>query len=430
MLPGPRGSGSLIRGRRGLTAPIFGIMRQVRGNGFADAGKMTGDKEIERPLGQGLRPARATRGLSSGTIVAAAVVLAVVGVSGAIALREKPFRKPQETAVSTPKVTAATEPMATPAPAAAPAAPKVEAPKAGGPQIIHVQTQEGDGPPKPGIVIRDPSTLGQNLKIAHIPDRDLIEASDTGPLPIRAADGRRPFDVYARPWSGARGARVAIIIGGLAVSQTGTQAAIAKLPAEVTLAFAPQGNSIGRWMQAARQGGHEIVMQVPLEPFDYPNVNPGRNTLTVSATPEENLKALHWALSRTTNYTAVMNYMGARFSSDPGAMGPFMAELGKRGLAYVDDGSSARSLAPDLALKDGVPFVAGDTSIDAVQDRGAILKKLDELEATARAKGSAVGIGSAFDVTVDAVTSWVAEAKKRGIEIVPISAVAIDPQKG
>ena len=81
------------------------------------------------------------------------------------------------------------------------------------------------------------------MRVAHLPDRALIEESETGPLPIRAADGRRPFDVYARPWSGARGARVAIVIGGLAVSQTGTQEAIEKLPAEVTLAFAPQGNA-------------------------------------------------------------------------------------------------------------------------------------------------------------------------------------------
>ncbi|MDX8441214.1 divergent polysaccharide deacetylase family protein [Mesorhizobium australafricanum] len=395
---------------------------------MADTGK-----DIERPLGQSLQPKRpASRGIGSGSLVAVLAVLTVIGVSGAIALREKPFRKPQEIAVSTPKVTAAPVPAAAPAPApVAAAAPQAGTPmKGGGPQIIHVQTEEGDGPPKAAIVIRDPSTLGQNLKVAHIPDRALIEASDTGPLPMRSADGRRPFDVYARPWSGARGARVAIVIGGLAVSQTGTQAAIAKLPAEVTLAFAPQGNSIGRWMQAARQSGHEIVMQVPLEPFDYPNVNPGRNTLTVSASPDENLKSLHWALSRTTNYTGVMNYMGARFSADPSAMEPFMAELGKRGLAYVDDGSLARSVASDLALKDGVPFVAGDMAIDAVQDRGEILKKLDSLEATARAKGSAVGIGSAFDITVDTVTSWIAEAKKRGIEIVPISAVAIDPQKG
>ena len=386
-------------------------------------------KDIERPLGQTVRAPRAAGKPSAGAIAATVVVLAVVGISGAIALREKPFRKPQEVAVSTPKVTAA-EPAAAPAALAPVAAPKPEAPaKTGGPQIIHVQTEEGDGPPR-AIVIRDPSTLGQNLKIAHIPDKALIEASETGPLPVRAADGRRPFDVYARPWSGARGARVAIVIGGLSVSQTGTQAAIAKLPAEVTLAFAPQGNSIGRWMQAARQSGHEIVMQVPLEPFDYPNINPGRNTLTVAASADENLKNLRWALSRTTNYTGVMNYMGARFSADAAAMEPFMAELGKRGLAYIDDGSSARSLAPDLALKDGVPFVSGDTAIDAVQDRGAILKKLDGLEATARAKGFAVGIGSAFDVTVDTVSTWVTEAKKRGIEIVPISAVAIDPQKG
>ncbi|MBZ9994891.1 divergent polysaccharide deacetylase family protein [Mesorhizobium sp. BH1-1-4] len=390
-------------------------------------------KDIERPLGQSVRAPRASGKVSVGVIAASAVVLAVVGVSAAIALREKPFRKPQEVAVSTPKVTASAEPATSP-PALAPAAtPKAEtkdlSTKSGGPKIIHVQTEEGDGPPKAAIVIRDPSTVGQNLKIAHIPDKALIETSETGPLPTRSADGRRPFDVYARPWSGSRGARVAIVIGGLAVSQTGTQAAIAKLPAEVTLAFAPQGNSIGRWMQAARQSGHEVVMQVPLEPFDYPNVNPGRNTLTVAATPDENLKNLHWALSRTTNYTGIMNYMGARFSADAAAMEPFMAELGKRGLAYIDDGSSARSLAPDMALRDGVPFVAGDTAIDAVQDRGAILKKLDSLEATARAKGSAVGIGSAFDLTVDTVSSWVGEAKKRGIEIVPISAVAIDPQK-
>ena len=125
-----------------------------------------------------------------------------------------------------------------------------------------------------------------------------------------------------------------------------------------------------------------------------------------------------------------MNYMGARFVADPAAMAPVMAELGKRGLLYLDDGSTARSVAPELALKNGVPFAAGDGIIDAERERGAILKKLDQLEATARAKGFALGSGSAFDVTVDAVKTWVDEAKKRGIEIVPVSAVTIDPEKG
>lgn len=338
--------------------------------------------------------------------------------SGAIALRDRPFRTPAPITSSQPPAAAAAAVDAVPV-----------KPVGDGPQIIKVDPEA----PRPGdnvVIVRDPSAIGQNLRVAHLPDKALIEESDTGPLPIRAADGRRPFDVYARPWSGARGARVAIVVGGLGVSQTGTQEAIRKLPSEVTLAFASGGNSLGRWMQAARQKGHEILMQVPLEPYDYPNVDPGRNTLTVAANSQENLAALRWALSRITNYTGVMNYMGARFSADPNAMTPVMDELAQRGLLYLDDGSSARSIAPELAMKVGAPFAVGDTAIDAVRERGDILKKLDELERIARAKGFAIGIGAAFDVTVDAVASWVQEARKRGIEIVPVSAVASDPERG
>ncbi|WP_378947268.1 divergent polysaccharide deacetylase family protein [Mesorhizobium sp. ANAO-SY3R2] len=382
------------------------------------------EKEIDRPLGQTSRPSGGGRAawLRKGPLLGGLCVLAVVGASASIALRDKPFRVPEVAAVTKPEVTTAQAPTQSPA-KSAPAAPR----SPDGPAIIRVNPPAGESGV---VVIRDPAAVGQNVRVAHLPEKALIEDSASGPLPIRAADGRRPFDVYARAWSGARGARIAVVIGGLGLSQTGTQSAIGKLPPEITLGFAPQGNSLGRWMQAARREGHEIVMQVPLEPFDFPNVNPGRNTLTVDGSPDENLKNLRWTLSRTTNYTAVMNYMGARFSTSSEAMGTLMAELGKRGIGYVDDGSSARSLAPELALKNGVPFAAGDAIIDAVQERGAILDKLDELERTARAKGFAIGTGNAFDVTVDAVASWANEARKRGIEIVPISAVASDPERG
>ena len=116
-------------------------------------------KDIERPLGQTVRPRAASRRVSARAVATTLVVLAALGISGAIALREKPFRKPEQAAVSTPKVTAAAEPAAA-APTAAPAAPKAEAPpKAAGPQIIHMQTQEGDGPPNAAIVIHDLSLI-------------------------------------------------------------------------------------------------------------------------------------------------------------------------------------------------------------------------------------------------------------------------------
>jgi polysaccharide deacetylase 2 family uncharacterized protein YibQ len=385
-------------------------------------------KEIERPLGQDARPTpRSGKFRVSGSGIAlAACSLAVVAAAGVIALRPRPFRTPPDAVVTTPA-------PARPAGAAQVGSAVAPAVKPGqkastGPEIIHLNPDKA----KSGgaIVVRDPTTLGQDPRFAHLPDRSLIEQSEMGPLPIRSVDGRRPVDVYARPWSGTRGARVAIVIGGLGLSQTGTQEAIEKLPPQVTLAFAPQGNSLGRWMRDARQSGHEIMMQVPFEPYDYPNVNPGRNTLTVEASAAENLKALHWALSRITNYTGIMNYMGARFLADGDAMEPIMKDLARRGLLYLDDGTASRSVAAELALKDGVPFAQGDATIDAERDRGAILKQLDRLEATARSKGFAIGTGSAFDVTVDTVSTWVGEAIKRGIEVVPVTAVMTDPEKG
>ncbi len=296
----------------------------------------------------------------------------------------------------------------------------------GGPSI---QTIE---PPAPGsasnvVIIRDPSAIGQDLRVAHVPDADLIQDADEGLLPVRAADGRRPFDVYARPWSGARGARIAIVVGGVGISQTTSQRAVETLPPEVTLGFAPSGNSLDRWMQAARRKGHELVLQVPMEPFDYPSVDPGRNTLRVDAQGGELLRDLRLSLGRITNYVGVMNYMGARFVASSDAMGALMGELGERGLMYLDDGSSARTLAPALAAPNRVPFAGVDVTVDQARDRASILARLDELERIARARGYAVGAGTAFDVTVDTVTSWVAEARRRGIEIVPISALASDP---
>ncbi len=386
-------------------------------------------KDIDRPLGQEprRRGPRRPRLPGAGTVLVSVLAVVLFGSSAAIALRDRPFRDPVE---KTPLTVERTQQdAAKPAPPAKPEQTAAAAPaKRDGPSIIHVGPQRETGG-EGVLVIRDPSAAAQDIRIAHLPDRDLIEDSPTGPLPVRGPDGKRPFDVYARPWSGARGARVAIVIGGLGLSQTGTQNAIEKLPAEVTLAFASQGNSLDRWMQDARRAGHEIVMQVPLEPYDYPNVNPGRNTLTVDASAAENTDRLDWALSRTTNYTSVMNYMGARFVTDEEAMKPVMAELGQRGLGYVDDGSSARSVAENLARANGVPFMAADEPIDESRDRGEILKKLDELERIARAKGFALGTGFAFDETVDAVASWIREAKKRGIEIVPVSALASDPER-
>ncbi|MGB8816409.1 MAG: divergent polysaccharide deacetylase family protein [Rhizobiaceae bacterium] len=384
---------------------------------------------LERPLGLDRGKKRQGGALSKGKFFAGLSSILVLGAAGWFAFDRMPFQITK--APVKPVAAAPAEPVPEQKPVvtetASVAEPGDEAISpplpAGGAKIIRVNP---DNAATPGVTVRDPGKVIQEARVAHIPEPDLIEQGAAGQLPKRAADGRRPFDVYQRSWSGTRGARVAIVIGGMGVSQTSTQAAIDTLPPEITLAFAPQGNSLSRWAQAARKKGHEILLQVPMEPFDYPRVDPGRGTLIVEAAPEANLKVLQDSMGRLTNYVGVVNYLGARFTAEEAALDPVMQELGKRGLMYLDDGTSARSQADSLSQRGGAPFAASDLTIDGVQDKADILKSLDQLEATARAKGSAIAMGTGFDVTVEAVTEWAKGAKKRGIEIVGVASLARD----
>lgn len=278
-----------------------------------------------------------------------------------------------------------------------------------------------DAPPDPAeLAIADPTAL----------DPEMLEETEFGPIPRISGTGMRPFDVYSRPsdtpaTSGGK-PLIAIVVSGLGLNTEGTLEAITKLPEEVTLAFAPYGKTLDRTVGAARSEGHEIFLEVPLEPFDYPENDPGPDTLLTGQAPRDNLTKLFKVMSSFSGYVGLINNMGARFTASGADFGPMMEELGARGLGYLDDGSSNRSLAPQLARANRVPFNRITTMIDANPARAPILAALADLEKQARASGSAIGIVSALPVSVEAITEWAAGLAERGIEIVPASALMGD----
>ena len=261
-------------------------------------------------------------------------------------------------------------------------------------------------------------------------DPEMLEETEFGAIPRISGTGLRPFDVYSRPadtpaTSGGK-PLIAIVVSGLGLNTEGTLDAISKLPEEVTLAFAPYGKTLDRTVGAARAEGHELFLEVPLEPFDYPENDPGPDTLLTGQAPRDNLSKLFKVMSSFPGYVGLINNMGARFTASGADFGPMMEELGARGLGYLDDGSSNRSLAPQLAQANRVPFSRVTTMIDANPARGPILAALTDLEKQARASGSAIGIVSALPVSVEAITEWAAGLAERGFEIVPASALMGD----
>lgn len=256
---------------------------------------------------------------------------------------------------------------------------------------------------------------------------DLAETTRYGAIPRIADDGETPFAAYSRAPTGAAAAdgqpRIAIVMTGMGLNRTGTLQAVKTLPPAVTLAFAPYGNSLKPTASAARRAGHELLLELPMEPFDYPQSDPGPKTLLVNQPARANLDRLFWLLARFRGYMGVMNYMGARFTASGSDFQPIIEELATRGLGYFDDGSSNRSLAPQMAEANKIPFVRGSLEIDASPSRGDILSALSDLEAEARDKGTAVGIASALPVSIDTIAEWAKGLDKKGLSLVPVSAL-------
>jgi uncharacterized protein len=260
-------------------------------------------------------------------------------------------------------------------------------------------------------------------------DERLVESSPQGAIPIVGPDGARAADVYARPVKGAgAGPRIAIMVGGLGVSAIATGEALAKLPPAVTLGFTPYGHDLARLVARARGEGREIVLQVPMEPFDYPDNDAGPQTLLTSLSPEQNLERLHWAMSRFQGYVGIANYMGARFTAAEPALGPVMRDAGKRGLIYIDDGTSARSLTSQIAGGANMPFAKANIVLDAVPTPAEIDNALARLESIARERGVAIGVANALPASIDRIAHWAKAAAGRGIVLVPVSAVASKPK--
>lgn len=263
-------------------------------------------------------------------------------------------------------------------------------------------------------------------------DQRLLEKSRYGMIPV-VSDGLKPFTVYAAEADRAKAARmpvVAIVVGGLGVGAAKTTDAIMKLPPAVTLAFTPYGSDPGKLAERARAQRHEILLQVPMEPFDYPDNDPGPQTLLTTLAPEQNLDRLSWHLSRFQGYAGIANFMGARFVATDAVMQPIVREAAKRGLGYLDDGSSPRSVAASLAAGQAMPFAKADIGIDAVPTAVEIDRALAKLENLAKERGTAVGIASALPISIERIGAWIRTLESHGIMLVPLTTAMLKSKSG
>jgi polysaccharide deacetylase 2 family uncharacterized protein YibQ len=252
----------------------------------------------------------------------------------------------------------------------------------------------------------------------------VVSTASNLPAPPKAPVGMAaaiPFDAAdKRP-------RIAIVITELGPSVSAAESAIRHLPPEVTLAFLTFAPDVADLVGEARSAGHEVLLDVPMEPATYPEDDPGVGALMTTASDSENLRRLDGALSRTQGYVGIINFMGSRFTSAQEKLGPVFGFLHDRDMMIVDTRANALTAVPSLAAQMKIPFVLADLTVDAEPSREAIDKNLAQLEQIAKAKGKALGIAGTYPVSIDRIAEWAKSLAAKGIALAPVSAIATKP---
>jgi hypothetical protein len=272
-------------------------------------------------------------------------------------------------------------------------------------------SQAGSDTQKPTGGASDNSS---GMQTAMLPPRpETATPSGAPPAWLRFAT-TAPVDMRDKP-------RVAIVIDDLGLDRPRTERAIGLAPA-VTMSFLAYSGDLPRLTEAARRAGHEMIVHVPMEPVNA-KIDMGPNGLATNQSKDEVLRRLNWDLGRFDGYVGINNHMGSRFTGDAQAMGWVMDELKARGLMFLDSRTIAGSIGAKAAAADGVPFAERDVFLDDEQTATAVDQQLREVEAIAKKKGTAIAIGHPHDVTIAALTSWIASLPQKGIVLVPLTEI-------
>ena len=194
------------------------------------------------------------------------------------------------------------------------------------------------------------------------------------------------------------------------------------LDAPLTFSILPYGPHSQTLAAEARSKGREIMLHLPMEPREFPDINPGPGALLSQMSPDEFIAQLNVDLDRVVGLKGVNNHMGSGISTSSERMRQIFSVLKKRRLYYIDSRTTADTVARPCARLLQIPFAERDVFIDHREDEKFIRGQFDLLIKRARLQGYAVGIAHPHAITLRVLADILPELKQ-AVELVPASMV-------
>jgi polysaccharide deacetylase 2 family uncharacterized protein YibQ len=214
-------------------------------------------------------------------------------------------------------------------------------------------------------------------------------------------------------------ARVAIIIDDLGYDRHLAEKLI-NLNASLTVAILPHSPHQETIARLAHDRGLEVMLHLPMEPVEYPEVNPGPGGLLAAMGPDELLRVLEENLAAVPHVKGVNNHMGSKLTARSEQIYQVFSALKRYGLFFIDSRTTTESVCRASARLFQIPFAQRDVFLDHILEGAFIRKQLRELVRIAQLKGEAVGIAHPHPLTYTILKEEL-PALHQQVEIVPAS---------
>jgi len=173
---------------------------------------------------------------------------------------------------------------------------------------------------------------------------------------------------------------------------------------------------------AAHNKGHEVMLHLPMEPFEYPMANPGDGAILSTMQPDELIDQLEKHLQAVPYVKGVNNHMGSKITATSTQLYQIFSILKKKNLYFIDSRTTANSLCKPSARLLQLPFSQRDIFLDNDQNPAAIRKQIKHLVELAKKHGDAVGIAHPHESTYQVLQEMLPKLKNQ-IQLVPASKV-------
>ncbi len=249
-----------------------------------------------------------------------------------------------------------------------------------------------------------------------LPKRALVELLFTAPP--------RPRDPEQRP-----APRLALVLYGFGDDAAQARRAFA-LPVPFAVAIVPGAKSSAELFRAAHESDREVVLHIPLEPVNYPQLDPGPGTLLVTTEPDRATGTVRRWLDQSGAVVGVANHMGSFATQDMTLMRAVYRELRRRGLPFIHVQPAAGAVCRSVAAEMGVVYDEPDAVLD-LEARATTTKGLDARWSGILAEARGRGRFTVWLRATPLARDWLARATARkrlgDVDLAPLSAVMRRP---